>query len=158
MTATTNTTPAEDLVVALYRLSAVQRGIARHALQELGSQGFTALGVAYKDGPIRVSDVARRLGIDLSVASRQVAALAAAGYVTREPDPEDGRAQRVTATEEGVRVLRESHRRMVAGFADVLAGWDEREISDLARGLDRLRDDFAGRAADRAPSPEEVAP
>src|SRR3954447_11040522 len=98
----------EDLVKSLYRLGLVQREIARHALAELGSQGFVALGVIHLDGPIRVSDVARRLQVDLSVASRQCAALTAAGYVEREPDPDDRRAQRVTTTAAGQRVLEES--------------------------------------------------
>src|SRR4051812_25024861 len=94
-------TAVEDLVKALYRLGLVQREIARHALAELGSQGFVALGAIHVAGPARVSDVARRLRVDLSVASRQVAALTAAGYVRRQPDPEDRRAQLVSLTEAG---------------------------------------------------------
>ena len=139
----TSTGAVEDLVTALYRLGIVQREIARHALAGLGSQGFTALAVIRRFGPVRVSDVAERLHIDLSVASRQVTALVAAGYAEREPDPDDRRAYRVSVTEPGAEVLRESHRRMVEAFARPLAGWDEAEIAALATGLHRLRDDFA---------------
>ena len=132
----------EDLVTALYRLGIVQREIARHALAGLGTQGFTALAIARRDGPVRVSDIAERLRIDLSVASRQVAALVAAGYAEREPDPADRRAFRVTATELGAEVLSESHRRMVEAFAQPLAAWPEADVAALAAGLDRLREDF----------------
>jgi DNA-binding MarR family transcriptional regulator len=148
MTTTAATTTAvEDLVISLYRLGLVQREIARHALAELGSQGFTALAIVQRDGPVRVSDVAERLRIDLSVASRQVAALVAAGYAEREADPDDRRSYRITATERGTRVLRESHRHMVEAFARPLAAWPEDEVLALAARLDRLREDFADPAA-----------
>jgi DNA-binding MarR family transcriptional regulator len=135
-------TAVEDLVKALYRLGRVQREIARHALAELGSQGFVALGAIHVCGPTRVSDVARRLSVDLSVASRQVAALTVAGYVRREPDPEDGRAQLVSLTEAGERVLIESHRRMVGAFETALEDWSAEDVIRLSAALQRLRDDF----------------
>jgi DNA-binding MarR family transcriptional regulator len=141
------TTAVEDLVISLYRLGLVQREIARHALAELGSQGFTALAIVLREGPVRVSDVAERLRIDLSVASRQIAALVAAGYAQREADPDDRRSYRITATERGTSVLRESHRRMVDAFERPLAAWPEDDIVALAAGLDRLREDFADPAA-----------
>jgi DNA-binding MarR family transcriptional regulator len=147
MTTTATATAAEDLVIALYRLGLVQREIARHALAELGTQGFTALAIVHKDGPVRVSDVAHRLSVDLSVASRQIAALTAAGYVERTPDGADRRAHRISATERGAAVLRESHRRMVDAFAAPLETWADDDIRALAAGLDRLREDFTRAAA-----------
>ena len=139
--------PEEDLVIALYRLGLVQRQMGRHALAELGSQGFTALAVIHREGPVRVSEVAEQLSVDLSVASRQVAALVLAGYVEREPDPDDGRATRLKVTPAGTRVLTDSHKRMVATAAGALSGWTEEELSGLAALLGRLRDDFAAVAS-----------
>ncbi len=133
----------EDLVRALYRLGFVRREIARHALAELGSQGFTALAVIRMSGSMRVSDIAERLNIDVSVASRQVDALIAAGYVSRERDATDGRAYRIATTDTGAKVLKESHRRMVATFSRALEGWSTREVAELARRLDLLREDFS---------------
>ena len=147
----------EDLARSIYRLATVQRALARHALAELGSRGFTALAVAHREGPVRVSEIAERLSIDLSVASRQIAALERAGYVVREADPDDRRAQRISITDDGVRVLRESHRRMVAAFSDALAEWTDDELAALASGLDRLRDDFTGTAGTPAASPKAKA-
>ena len=135
-------TAVEDLVKSLYRLGLVQRQIARHALAELGSQGFLALGIVFGHGPIRISEIAQRLAVDLSVASRQVAALTAAGYVRRQPDPEDRRAQLVSLTEAGERVLSESHRRMVDAFGTVLEDWSAEDVTSLSVALQRLRDDF----------------
>jgi DNA-binding MarR family transcriptional regulator len=138
----TTTVVVEDLIRSLYQLGLVHREIARHALAELGSQGFTALAVIAKHGPLRIGDVADRLSIDVSVASRQVAALERSGYIAREADAHDRRARRVSATATGTRVLTESHRRMVEAFSTAMTAWDDEEVVALSRGLDRLREDF----------------
>jgi DNA-binding MarR family transcriptional regulator len=147
--------PSEDLVIALYRLGFVRRSIERHALAELGSQGFTALAVIHTHAPVRVSAVAEQLSVSLPVASRQIAALELAGYVEREADPDDGRAHRLRPTERGERALRESHRRMVETATAALAGWSDADIAALATQLERLREDFAAVAI--APNREERA-
>src|ERR1044071_4958867 len=149
--------PIEALVRQLYGLGMVQRDIGRHAMSELGTQGFHALAVLQVHGPLRVSDVARRLGVDLSVASRQIASLAAEGYVERREDTRDRRAQLVAVTRSGRKVLRESHRRMVAGFTRVLEGWSDEDVNALTGGLERLRDDFARLAAAHAAQQKEAA-
>ena len=131
----------------LYGLGMVRRQISRHAMAELGTQGFTALAVVQMHGPLRVSEVAQQLGIDLSVASRQIASLKAEGYVDRREDDRDRRAQLVAITPAGRRALHESHRRMVSAFTQVLEGWDDEDVDSLTRGLERLRDDFARLAA-----------
>ena len=149
--------PIEALVRQLYGLGMVQRDIGRHALAELGTQGFHALAVLQVHGPLRVSDVAHRLGVDLSVASRQIASLAAEGYVERREDSRDRRAQLVAVTRSGRKVLRESHRRMVAGFTRVLEGWSDEDVDALTGGLDRLREDFARLAATHTSPQKEAA-
>src|SRR3954451_6422059 len=100
-------------------MGVVRRELGRHALAELGSQGFTALAIVHVHGPVRVSDVAQHLAVDLSVASRQVSALISAGYVEKQPDPDDARATLLSVTGDGRRVLEESHRRMVHAFGRV---------------------------------------
>jgi len=138
----TTTAVVEDLIRSLYRLGIVHREMARHALAELGSQGFVALATVHKLGPLRIGDVAERLSIDVSVASRQVAALELAGYLRREPDEHDRRVRRVTVTDEGARVLALLHQRLVEAFSTAMAGWEDDEVAALSRGLDRLREDF----------------
>jgi DNA-binding MarR family transcriptional regulator len=150
-----STDHVEDLVRQLYGLGAVQRELSRHALAQLGGQGFRALAVVAVQGPQRVSEIAQQLGVDLSVASRQVAALDAEGYVKRGPDPEDRRAQRVELTPRGRRVLRSSHQRMVAAFAEVLAGWSAGDVAALTALLGRLREDFLGLGASVAQDENE---
>ena len=52
-------------------------------------------------GAIRLSDLAARMEIDASTASRHVRALEQAGLLRRSPDPDDGRAFRVELTDAG---------------------------------------------------------
>ncbi len=140
--ATATTSPVEALVRELYSLGAARREIGRHALDELGSQGFLALGAVYRHGPQRVSEIATRLAVDLSVASRQVSALVDAGYVTRDRDPSDGRAHVIALTPDGDRALRDSHRRMVDAFAAVLHDWTDADLDALTQRLARLNEAF----------------
>ena len=149
--------PIEALVRQLYGLGMVRRDIERHALAELGTQGFTALAVIQLHGPLRVSEVAQRLGVDLSVASRQIASLASEGYVVRREDDRDRRAHVVASTTAGRRVLRESHRRMVSAFTHVLEGWSDEDVNALTSGLDRLREDFARLSAAHTSPQKEAA-
>src|SRR3954452_24096362 len=133
----------EQLVRELYGLGAVRRELSRHALAELGTQGFNALAVVHVYGPMRVSDAAQKLSVDLSVASRQVNALLTAGYLEREPDPADRRASVVRTTTAGHKALGESHRRMVHVFQQALAGWSSADVAAISDGLARLNADFA---------------
>jgi DNA-binding MarR family transcriptional regulator len=142
----------EELVKELYGLGQVRREIARHALAELGTQGFNALATVYRNGPMRISDVAHWLAVDISVASRQLSALIDAGFVEREPSPDDRRSSLVKLTDAGHSVLRESHRRMVHAFGRVLEGWSREEVAALSDGLQRLSADFA-----RDPSAAEAS-
>jgi DNA-binding MarR family transcriptional regulator len=146
-------TAVEDLVKQLYGLGMVRREIGRHALTELGSQGFSALAAIHAAGSLRVSQVAAELQVDLSVASRQVAALTASGYVERRAEARDRRAQRLVLTEAGSTALREAHRRMVAAFATVLGDWAPEDLARLTADLERLRSDFLSAAARASTDP-----
>jgi len=135
-------TAVEDLVRQLYSLGRVRREIDRHAMAELGGQGFLALAIIHVVGHARVSDVAHRLSVDLSVASRQIGALKQAGYVQQERDATDGRAQGLTCTEHGRQVLADCHRRLVDALGAAVADWSLEDIVTLTRLLERLRSDF----------------
>jgi DNA-binding MarR family transcriptional regulator len=51
-----------------------------------------------KNGEARPSELAKRRFVDLSVVSRQITQLSAAGLVDRRPAPEDGRASLVSVS------------------------------------------------------------
>jgi DNA-binding MarR family transcriptional regulator len=56
--------------------------------------------------PVRLSDLADQMGAGRTTVSRQVADLAAAGLVTRTPDPRDKRAATLALTPAGDAALR----------------------------------------------------
>jgi DNA-binding MarR family transcriptional regulator len=131
----------EPLVRAVYGLTALKRDISRLAGFD-HPVGLVPLAVVNRLAPARVKDVAHELHVDFSVASRQLSALASAGYISREPDPDDRRAQLVSVTEAGTAALERAHERIVGVFAAALDGWTDDEIHSLTAALDRLRSDY----------------
>ncbi|HLU54918.1 MAG TPA: MarR family winged helix-turn-helix transcriptional regulator [Pseudonocardia sp.] len=123
---------------------------------------FTVLGLLAREGEQRLGQVAAHLDVDPSVASRQVATLEQLGYVTRRPDPADGRAQLLAITPEGL-AAREGYLAMRARWvAEALQGWDDAEVAHLVARLKQLVEDLhcaiaahqrpAGRATARSAS------
>src|SRR4051795_8904193 len=92
----------ERITSTLSRLIRTGRHIsARAAAQiygDLPSFGWTLLVPLEREGEQRCSTLAAKAGVDVSVVSRQVAALERAGYVARRPDPRDGRASLFSLT------------------------------------------------------------
>lgn len=130
----------DSLVREIYALGATNRELLRRAVPEHSPAGLQALAVLARTDATRVSEVADRLRIDLSVASRQVSALQAAGWVAREPDPRDRRAQRLRVTAEGETVLKETRTRMMDAYSHVLQDWSDEDVLALTTMLERLRE------------------
>lgn len=114
---------------------------------DLPSYAWALLVPLEQDGEQRCGALAARTGVDVSVASRQLAALEHAGHVGRRPDPLDGRASLVHLTDEGVRALAVTRALRAERAATALAGWDEDDARRLSGLLERLATDL-----DRAPA------
>jgi DNA-binding MarR family transcriptional regulator len=96
--------------------------------------------------PLRPGELATRLGVEASHVTRTVQQLQKSGYVTRVPDPDDRRAQRIQLTDAGlaaVERIREAGRR---GMAMALADWSAEDLGQLAGLFHRLADDFVTHA------------
>jgi DNA-binding MarR family transcriptional regulator len=92
--------------------------------------------------PIRLSDLADRLGVSPPTASRAVDGLVEHGLLERRPDPDDRRAVRITLTVEGRAIVEERKARVLGAFlpavATMSAGDQERLIELLAELDDAL--------------------
>ncbi|WP_344268416.1 MarR family transcriptional regulator [Streptomyces hebeiensis] len=92
--------------------------------------------------PLRPGELAARLSVEASHVTRQLRQLENGGYVTRVPDPDDRRAQRVRLTDAGLAAVdrvREASRR---GMEMALADWSAQDLRQLAGLFHRLVDDF----------------
>jgi DNA-binding MarR family transcriptional regulator len=121
---------------------AARRRAARAGV-EVSAPGMGILGVLDRGGPQRVSTVARRAGMVGTLASRELRALEDAGYVVRTTDGSDRRVVVVSITAKGRDAYRRLRAASVEAAAQALAGWRADELSDLARLLTRMADDFS---------------
>ncbi|HEX2809421.1 MAG TPA: MarR family transcriptional regulator [Kineosporiaceae bacterium] len=102
------------------------RVLRRHAPTDIGPGSLAALATVWRQGPMRLGELAAREGVAPPTLTRIVAALEDAGYVTREPDPSDRRAVRVAITDAGTQLVIQ----VMAGRADALACRLERLPAD----------------------------
>jgi DNA-binding MarR family transcriptional regulator len=93
----------------------------------------SALSVIVFGGPLSLGALARAEQVRPPTISRVVAQLERRGLVTREPDAEDGRVQRVRATAKGRRVLEAGRARRVASLAALLAPLAPADLVALER-------------------------
>lgn len=111
-----------------------------------GYWAMVRLGEA--NGPVRLSDLAATLELDLSTVSRQARHLVETGLVTRHADPADGRAALLSLSERGCAVLEAVRRARRDVLRRTLADWGASERSALASSVSRLAADMQ-RAAGR---------
>lgn len=117
--------------------------IVRAARVPVTSANLVALRIVARHGPIVASDVARRLGVDQSTASRQLRPLEEHGLVRRAADDNDRRAAWLTVTVKGRNVLDRLDAVIMNDFDVALGDWSEEDRSTLARLLDRFRTDLS---------------
>jgi DNA-binding MarR family transcriptional regulator len=92
--------------------------------------------------PVRLTDLANELAVDVSTVSRQVAALEQKALVAREPDPVDGRAVLLELTRKGKAVQSKMQAAWQETIAGVLIDWTAMDISEFAALLDRFASDL----------------
>lgn len=94
-----------------------------------------------KHGEARPSELAKRRFVDLSVVSRQISQLSAAGMVDRRPAPEDGRASIISISELGHAELGRRRAGYLAFMKRALGDWDEEKVLELTKRLAEMNDD-----------------
>jgi DNA-binding MarR family transcriptional regulator len=89
---------ASRLYLAIARTG---RSLRTSAEAPIGPGSFSTLWTITGQGQTRLSDLAETEGVSRPTMTRIIDALEQRGYVTRKPDPDDGRAQLVSATRRG---------------------------------------------------------
>ncbi|MER6492908.1 MarR family winged helix-turn-helix transcriptional regulator [Streptomyces griseorubiginosus] len=108
--------------------------------------------------PLRPGELANRLGVEASHVTRTVQQLQKMGYVTRVPDPQDRRAQRIELTETGRKAIARVRDAGVRGMQLALADWTPQELRQLASLFHRMVDDFLSYAIEEDGEPQPTAP
>ncbi|MEU6918701.1 MarR family winged helix-turn-helix transcriptional regulator [Streptomyces olindensis] len=106
--------------------------------------------------PLRPGELAARLGVEASHVTRTVQQLQKSGYVTRVPDPDDRRAQRIELTEAGAQAIAKVRQAGVRGMQMALSDWSPEELRQLATLFHRMVDDFLAYADDGEPEPRSA--
>ncbi len=99
-------------------------------------------------GRLRMQELARAVLLSKSGLTRLVDRLCQAGYLERQPDPEDGRGTLAVLTPEGRRVLRQAapvHLRGIQRlFADVLTPEEREVLAGAFSRLSRVEQQYSG--------------
>jgi DNA-binding MarR family transcriptional regulator len=128
-----------SLLIASTRSPRQRERLQRALGLSLSDTNLGVLRLVQRQGPVAVSEVARRLEVDLSNASRQLRVLEDQGLVTRAADPDDRRVARVAVTATGRRVLDRARAIALNDYAVALDDWSARDRAQLATLLDRFR-------------------
>ncbi|MFF6982498.1 MarR family winged helix-turn-helix transcriptional regulator [Streptomyces sp. NPDC008343] len=97
---------------------------------------------------LRPGELANRLGVEASHVTRTVQQLEKSGYVTRVPDPQDRRAQRIELTEPGRQAIARVREAGARGMQLALSDWTPEELRQLATLFHRMVDDFLAHTVD----------
>jgi DNA-binding MarR family transcriptional regulator len=131
-----------DLLIASVRSPRQRERVLRAAGVSLSGAGLNGLALVRRQGSITVSDLANRLEIDPSTASRQIQRLERLGLVTRSSDAADGRIARLTTTAKGRKLLDRVREVSLNDFDVVLRSWSETDRTRFAQLLDRFREEL----------------
>ncbi len=106
------------------------------SLEISNSTGYALLHLERRGGGMRQSDLAREIGITEASLVRTLQHLERAGLVSREGDPEDGRAKILDLTSEGARLARKIDARLIELRAELLDGISEEDLATTVEVLD----------------------
>lgn len=132
--------PADSVAERLHSASIRLLRLLRREDDDSGltAPRLSALSVLVFAGPRSLSELAAAEQVRPPTMSRIVDALAAAALVNREPDPQDRRGVRITATETGRALLLAGRARRVAALEARLAPLTAEERETLRQAVEIL--------------------
>jgi len=131
--------PAVDgIETELLLLARWLEAVQRRQRYPMDRAAYLLLRRLERDGPQRVADLARALGLDGSTVTRQLRALDDAGHVRRTSAPDDARASVVEITSAGRRAMQSLRRHRQERITGHFADWSPAEQVQLRDVLHRL--------------------
>jgi DNA-binding MarR family transcriptional regulator len=129
-----------EVAVMIRRVRRVIGERARAVHPELLPASYLMLGYVRDHGPVRASEVGAAFDVDKGAISRQVQHLIDLGLLDRSPDPDDGRATLLTASEDAVRRLEEVADQRRIQLAERLSDWTPEDLTGFAASLRRYNE------------------
>jgi DNA-binding MarR family transcriptional regulator len=127
---------------AILRLDVPKSALAEG--ESIDRAGYWLLLRVSREAPVRLSDLAEQVELDLSTVSRQMRDLVTCGLIEKVPDPNDGRASLLSLSERGRAVLASVSEARRRALAKAIVGWSDDERNALAAGLLRLEAGLLG--------------
>jgi DNA-binding MarR family transcriptional regulator len=126
-----------EVGVLIRRIKRVIGERARAVHEDLQPASYLMLSWLVDEGPVRASAMVERFSIDKGAISRQLQHLDELGLVVRTPDPADGRATLVAASDDARRRLADvaEHRRK--WLDEQLGDWSAEELETFATTLEK---------------------
>ncbi|MFP8884253.1 MULTISPECIES: MarR family winged helix-turn-helix transcriptional regulator [Streptomyces] len=122
------------------QLSLYARRLAFDGFAATGARGYhyRILAALHEFGPASQAELGRRCRVDRSDVVAAVGELAERGFVDRTPDPDHGRRNRVTLTDDGLRQLRRMDEVLDRVQDDLLGPLSAEDRQILTRLLGRV--------------------
>ena len=130
----------EDLVALITSVGGAMHALKRFYTEpeEIDHGASLVLGVLYRRGPARPSEIAQFCGLDLSTVSRHARFQEDAGRLAKVADPRDRRAHRLALTEAGLDHVHQLWQHRIERLSASVGHWsaeDARTLSVLAERL-----------------------
>jgi DNA-binding MarR family transcriptional regulator len=120
------------------RARAVTNRLSREVHPDVESTAYGLLKVIRCESPIRLTELAMKIGVSKPSVSRQIAFLESIGLVSKEADPLDRRAQSIRLTPKGEEKMHEVQDARTRVFRERMAEWPVQELAELARYMGKL--------------------
>ena len=129
-----------EVGVLIRRIKRVIGERARAVHEDLQPASYLMLSWIADEGPVRASSMVETFAIDKGAVSRQLQHLVDLGLVERTPDPADGRATLVVASEDAVRRLADVSEHRRKWLDEQLGDWSAEEMAAFAATLQRYNE------------------
>jgi len=106
----------------------------------LSAPRLSALSVVVFGGPLTLGELARAEQVKPPTMTRIVTGLEREGLVKRKGDPHDRRLTHIEATSKGQKVLTAGRARRVKKLATAVGRMEKKQLAELRRGVQLLRD------------------
>ncbi|MHA7225879.1 MarR family winged helix-turn-helix transcriptional regulator [Glutamicibacter soli] len=132
----------DEFTALLFRARQMLVRRAKIIHPELQDQGYRLLAVVIREDAQQQGVLAEKLRLDKATVSRLVQHLQSIGLVSRVPDPRDGRAQLVSATDEAREKWSSSGDMLRQQLRNHLSDWNHDDLEEFGILMHRLNSTF----------------